>query len=992
MKQYLIFLFICSVFAGAVKGQNLSSVQYDTDEGIPSSEVYDVVQDLKGYIWIATDRGLSRYDGYSFTNFTMNDGLTDNVIFNIYPDKSGRLWFNTFNGKLCYFENDKFKPFEWNDSIKKYAPKATFLRSLHVSEDGTLLLGFHHGPEMCISKTGHVTVKNQKGMFVYYVYADSETNGFATGKYPDSAKPALRLNNKLLLRGFPKETELEFPAIMPIAMPIVTCVRANKSICCAIGEHLFLIDSTGKYATFNFQSVVLRINEDRESRLWISFVDGGVACYSPDEIPLAEPEKIFFKGEKITCVYEDMEGGFWFSTLKSGLFYCSSTEVEIHLPDYPNSSGVGYLSVNSIQSGRILTVEKSNRIFSYSNQKWAEFRMPEETYAEETQIKAIYYDSVYSRLWMGYAGLKGGVYSSDSSDHIKKVVNGYSNGFAVAGDSVYILMSLAVARMSLSDFSDQSTRLEYHSRPEAIYAGRNGKIWVAGRNGLSYLSGRRFFLADSTNPLLTLKMLCMTGLPDGRLVIGTIEKGLIIYDPVRQICDTLSEGNGLPSNVVNALYVDAYGKIWAGTNQGICEITLAVNRKHKIRVYNYTNGLPADDIHSVCINNGWVWAAAGKSLVSFKFESIKENQFPPPVYISRVYNGDSLISESGIEFAYGNIAIRFQYTGINYHSQGKVKYRYELDGLPNFKSQYTNNREAFFLSLDPGTYTFSVWAINENGIESTKPATFTFTIRPPFWKTTWFWLAASLIIGLIALLLVRQYINGLKKENEMNELLMESRQQALANQMNPHFIFNSLNAIQSYIMREDKIAATRYLSRFSKLMRLSLDHSREKMISLAEEIDMISVYLELEKMRFSDRLDSEIHVEESIDQVSVQVPSMLIQPYVENAIRHGIMHREESGGKVSLHLYMKEGSLYCEVEDNGVGREYAEQKKQEREGKHHSAGTTITGDRLRLLCHDLNKEFYFKVTDKKNEQGKAIGTKICFIIPFVYAKNTSNRH
>lgn len=220
-----------------------------------------------------------------------------------------------------------------------------------------------------------------------------------------------------------------------------------------------------------------------------------------------------------------------------------------------------------------------------------------------------------------------------------------------------------------------------------------------------------------------------------------------------------------------------------------------------------------------------------------------------------------------------------------------------------------------------------------------------------------------------------------KKVLEIEKQLFDLEQKALQLQMNPHFIFNSLNSIQSFIVNNDSDKATLYLAKFAQLMRLILANSREQFVPVKDEIKVLTYYMDIENLRFDNKFDFKIVVDPGIDDDFVGIPPMIIQPYVENAILHGIIHKTGKGN-ISIILSLQEENILCTVEDDGVGREKAMEIKNNSGLKHKSRGMLITKERLEILSKQIKGQISVNVLDLKDENGIASGTKVEIIIPF----------
>ena len=323
----------------------------------------------------------------------------------------------------------------------------------------------------------------------------------------------------------------------------------------------------------------------------------------------------------------------------------------------------------------------------------------------------------------------------------------------------------------------------------------------------------------------------------------------------------------------------------------------------------------------------------------------------------------------------------------------KIQYQYRL---VNYDKEWINTSSRNYIvyaNLDPGTYELEYTAINLNNIAGEKIINrIPIVIRAPWWQQWWFRALYILSFAGIVLLIYNNYRNRKKRlfeqeERErrfveMNRQMNEMRLMAIRSQMNPHFLFNCLNSIQKMIVVEDVNGAYQYLSKFSKLLRMVLDNSEKNFISLSSEMEMNSLYFELESLRFKKLSQYKIEIDETIDPESTQVPSLLLQPFIENAIWHGLMHREGEK-KLWIQFSRRDTQLVCTIEDNGVGREYSAAIKAQKLGSHYfeSKGTKLSEQRIELLNQQLEGRAAITITDLKNGNG-AIGTRVTIELPF----------
>jgi LytS/YehU family sensor histidine kinase len=239
-----------------------------------------------------------------------------------------------------------------------------------------------------------------------------------------------------------------------------------------------------------------------------------------------------------------------------------------------------------------------------------------------------------------------------------------------------------------------------------------------------------------------------------------------------------------------------------------------------------------------------------------------------------------------------------------------------------------------------------------------------------------------LSLAIFILILSRARINNKRRISEMNHKIAEIRQANLRQQMNPHFIFNTLNSIQYYMYQHDKLATNNYLTKFSSLMRKVLENSQHTSVPLRDELDALKLYLDLEIIRFKDKFTYNITVDEELDTLLYKVPTMLIQPYVENSICHGLIPAENKG-YINIDLKLKDDYISCTIEDNGIGRDAAMGRKSKNENNHNSLGTQIVSSRLDLVNALYGTSLKTIYTDLKNENGQSEGTRVEIQIPIL---------
>ncbi|HEU5290731.1 MAG TPA: histidine kinase, partial [Cyclobacteriaceae bacterium] len=328
------------------------------------------------------------------------------------------------------------------------------------------------------------------------------------------------------------------------------------------------------------------------------------------------------------------------------------------------------------------------------------------------------------------------------------------------------------------------------------------------------------------------------------------------------------------------------------------------------------------------------------------------------------------LSGDSIVLSYDRNSFSIDFAALDFLNSHKIKYSYKLEGLKNNTwTTPSNNNSTEFSHLAGGNYIFKLRVLNHEGIWGKEKNLLYVHVETPFWETTWFYVLIILFFsGSIALV----YSYQLNRNKRISQLQLK----ALHTQMRPHFIFNCLSAINGHIVKFETVKASEFLTQFSKLMRGILENSTESWITLKQEIETLRLYLVMEALRFEDKFSYKIEVEDEVQPSSILIPSMIVQPYVENAIAHGLLHKVNGSGVITVKFLKGNGNLKCIVEDNGIGRERSNQIRSKSKITHKSLGLKITSERLQLL----QGSSIANIQDLKNELGEPVGTRIIIVL------------
>jgi hypothetical protein len=388
-----------------------------------------------------------------------------------------------------------------------------------------------------------------------------------------------------------------------------------------------------------------------------------------------------------------------------------------------------------------------------------------------------------------------------------------------------------------------------------------------------------------------------------KIWIGTNDNGVVCYDG-QKTDKNISVQNGLSGNLIRAMFPDN-NDLWVGTDRGLSKIHLTDTSFIVTQQYTVSDGLLSNMINAVFVQNDTVYVGTPIGLSFFDDREMQSSSICNLRLLDITVSGKSLPWDSS-KFILKNRDnnIRFDFVALSFKSEGNIVYYYKLTDID---SEWKTTRENFlqYPTLPSGLYELQLYAVNKFGTKS-ETVSISFEIEKKLTETTWFLVLVVLAcIGIFIFLanLRITRIKYLQKEKTANsEKIAELEQQALKSQMNPHFIFNCLNSIQQYVIDKDVQGANKFISGFSKLIRQTLDNSGKKTITVTEEESFLRSYLELEKSRFEDKFDYNISISKNIRKDEDSLPPMLLQPYIENCIRHGIMHKSDGKGKSTSFL------------------------------------------------------------------------------------------
>ncbi len=932
---------------------------YTTENGLPSSEVYSILEDKKGNVWFGTDRGVARFDGYEFKTFTYLDGLTDNTVFNLQEDKFGRIWMLSFSCRLYYYENGKVHAYKYNSLLLKES-QGRIPTSFYVDSLENVYTSVHSFGILKIDSSGNYNWKHRishLGSINYII--DEQT--------PNNALLAYTYNKEILHAKYIhiRNNLTDTFSISDNGKDRFTAIRlTTDKLVFSSGKSLYEKNKKSIELIAELPGKIITLSKDNNQNLWAGTESG---VFQINTINTNKIAANYLRENSITGILQDREGGFWFTTLDKGVYY---------MPGY----GIQGIPFNEgpFQKPISLVSDKKSNIYAGC---WN--GMLVKIHAAKKEIMFIPGKPDYNSM----------IFNLTYFDDERLLLSRSNPGF-IKNKKYYPIYNKNVFGIKTELVKD-SNEIYYAAGTTFFFIIRNDSvienIFLGQRINCLIRDSQKRIILGCSRGVFVFNLISKTLSPlhkdlmdlriddikmyNNKIAMASKGKGLLILDG--DSIQTIDESKGLCSNLVNKILIRE-NQIWCTTNKGISKIVFqnSQNTDYSITNVNSGDGLFSDEITGITELNDTIYVASNSGISFFNSRTDFTNSINPPVQIKsfKINNSDTAVGEN-IILKYNQNNIHIDFTGISFRSSGKIKYNYHLISGKDTTSSIISGKSVEFLSLNPGQYHFSVSAINNSGIYSKIPATISFEIRPAWWQSLWFRIIIAALISVFIYLLYRNKLKQLKQQFETERKQASLQLTAMRAQMNPHFIFNVMNSIRNYMQNHDLASAEKYLTSFSKLVRYTLDNSEVQEISLEEELEAIKNYVAHEMLRFENGFEFDVLINEGIDPSEITLLSMLLQPYVENAIKHGI-NRMKKGGKILIAIREENEKVIIAIEDNGVGTAEAMKWNSSNRVNHISHGTSLNSERIKAYNKVYNKNIKVHITNLTAKDGSPSGTRV----------------
>ena len=922
-------------------------INYSIESGLPSSETYFVHQDRQGFIWICTDGGVVRYDGFNFKTFTIADGLVDDVVFEIHEDHDGRIWFISLKPDLCYYQNGRIYTYKYNKQIVKQLGNSTPInKDIYIDKSGNLHYSAIELGRFQVSPNGHIKKFNQIPNSIIIDTIDGQPFLSILNFY-DSTHFSTNIIQKRLI------ASPTFPNLS----------RGSKNKYLLMNNTIYSLKDTFKLETNDITISVF----SKDDKIFAGFLKNGVTVYLRNKNNEAHLQMSFLKDHSVTSVLKDFTGGYWFSTLENGVFYT------------PNLDVLQWDKSNGLIDNDVVYINREghNIMAGYNKSSWQTLYNPGIT--------------ELSNILLPFRGLS---YSPEVSLHFNQLTPEIKKNKYSENNIVYDVLSMNcvyhnkklnriiggardIYEFTTDDFSFRGvkyTELNAFGGNNIIITtvllNDNNEIYFGCSLGLYRVKEGNIVPMSGYDKKFKIRIEDLEYNKDWKNIAATKGKGVLFWEK-NKIIDVIDKSDGLLSNNINEIFIDAKDRLWVCTNLGI-NLIEKIKGETIIKKITSEHGLISNEINTIYVEGDKVWVATKKGISHFDVNALFQNHSKPIIFISEfLINSKADAFKPKLPADLNSIQIILGSS--NFQKSGKNTFRFRFSS--NGQWQEINSNIISLSNPSSGIYNFEIQERLIDGEWSDSFYLYKFQIDNPVYLKWYAFLLYAFILGLILIMVYKVRIRQLTRKHQMKNQLINLERKALQAQMNPHFIFNSLNSIQSYLIYRENDKAEKYLLKFSQLVRRILNNSVAEEIKISEEIKTLEDYVELEKMRFKSRFNYEFDIRLSEDQQNLLIPGMLVQPFVENAIIHGFKELSYEGMLQITFEIPNKDTLRVSVSDNGKGYD----PNSSENSKHISHGIRITRDRLKSYNSKNQDLFHIEIISGEDQQG----TTVQMYIPIV---------
>ncbi|MEL7118686.1 MAG: histidine kinase [Bacteroidota bacterium] len=986
-------------------------VYYPLDQTLDLSNKLNAHFDIDndGFFWTSSQDGLNRFNGESIKVFRPHITgryLDKNITSKVYQDKNGNKWFTSNTALNCIFAD--------TDSIKSwqlFEKNNSYYYAFHLEQDS--LLWFVASQKLYKLNTTSIKTLDTIciGNFDAYIAYAIEND---RGEVKRIIKPALEgdlgfeiidVNNDTIIEKGAKYFDGSSKNKLSTRINFVS-IESDSSYW--IPSYVGLIHfnpyqpeefQVYKHSQTETTPSYIDIASWRNRYLWLTSFGNGVLLFDKVSKEFIRQDTVFYlqngtkKLKNLFRVFIDEKENLWLSTFNDGLLHTSlnnskfsnlpnpqtiSTKISIEALIETEKSGLSYLSSGTVFSKDLFLDQQMFIPNKFLNPNLKITKLVQDDNKDIWIIanKIWQWDSQNQRLNL--------IVSETSS--IYDLIQRSDSLFWIFDDNNIYELNSNHSQRPLS--SQKKITTDLHLPAQLLH------------DPLSNLA----FLSQSDNILKVFKETTDTSLYDVGIINGlsSITKdtiwlasstGLYLFNAKTLQAKKINHPSKKLDRSFTDVVADSLGKIWLSSYQGIYRYNPVNNT---VDHFTQSDGLISMQYKknvSLYGSDGLIYFGGDKGITVIDPKNVKLNPTPPTIKLMEVMVNNQVIDHRPFlkkgnhpQFKYTENSLDFKFAILEFSDPKRNKFRFNLIKNKRDTLRSGDNNPVEFNLLAPGKYRLELSAWNSDGTKTKNPEIIVFTINPPWYATWWFRTLAFILILSIIYAIYRNRIRQIKEREtakrqqaELKQLAAETETAVLRLQMNPHFIFNSMNSINSYLLKKDVATASDYLQRFSRLMRLILERSQQEFTDLEEEMELLTYYLDTEAMRLKKPLKYHFEIKDDLDPEDVLLPTMILQPFIENAIWHGISPKKE-GGTIWIRFSKENELLHCEVEDDGVGRNFAQKTNP---SIHKSKALEITNRRLELLSAQQVTQTKFEILDLIDDENAAKGTLVRVSIPFL---------
>lgn len=978
-KHCFWVILLLAIVAPALHAQEYQPESIRIKAGLPTDYVWQAAKNENGFLYFATRRGLCKYDGY---HFYKNKNITANIA-SAATDKNNTIYYSDVSKGLCIISDiadipTVISPADYTDAD----PNNDHYESIYVDKANRI---------WC---TDFTQVK-------YYTANHTDSSKYiidASGKDIKKVSFIELANGNMLIATLTglftwDEKKHQFGSFQDTTISQLKIVSAilldvNNILLATNDGELIFYNTANSNITRRFkplkstqEEITGLVYQDKKSILL--FAANALFRYKTD----TGETTLLYKtdGAVINSVLYDATTFIIWINSNRGIVKLQQKQDAIQLATLP-ATAIPAQNVQSIvqdSAGDIWTLAGNNILRYPMNKSWQSFQLPAEITASNITIN---HNIIFVCTNKGLYSFKENRFQKlafpDNNDDVKKVAT---------DKNAAIWLLLSNSHIKIINYSNTNTTTPAINNDSSFWTTNKwndiicdglGNIWLAGWVPPGYgiarydVKQQKFveassFPANSNHTVFVGDYFNRVNNGINKSLLFSGYGGFNIIDSNGKVVSSVgTKEYALASEIVEGISQTNDGKVWFATAEGL---NVWDSHSNKVSRISQTNGLPTDElINGYCqLRNNQLAIGYENGFILIDQQKILASNFSNKLVLSAIeINGNMRpVKENIFVLNSKENNIKLYFSSLSFTDKEKLIYRYKTEDEDSWT--YVNEEPEISLShIAPGTYNITVEVGNTIGDWQSEKLFVYLIVRPPFYQTYWFRFLVAAILFLLVLLAYRYLLSQQKTREQIQRKLKEAQMQALRTQMNPHFIFNSLNSINSFILDKKTNEASEYLTTFSRLMRTTLELTRKDTVRLSQEMEALRLYLEIESARLEQGFDYSIQVDKNVDGEGICIPPLILQPFVENAIWHGLRNKI-ANGSITVFVEMKNSTmLHVKIEDDGIGRKKsAGLKKNFKE--HKSYGMEITLSRLQLH----HPENALVIDDIENE-GEGTGTVV----------------